>query len=250
MEFPLFAGREHQLARSPSLRWPWSKTNGSLREPPSAKAPPGRGEQSEIGIVRLGMRPAASLNHLLKHIGHVPKRLIAVGQIEVPSPVVCHGARLIEIVGIGADPTSTATTQDPLLLEPGHVPDLPEQRIDDLQAGAQELSVIEVRNQLQRHLKPARYQVRRSVRHVRIVGVELGDESPRADEYERDGQLPRAAIRHAPNLRTRAAAPRDGDEPAHGTALHPRLIPERRDLRQEVQTRAKAIERSGETELA
>jgi hypothetical protein len=106
-----------------------------------------QGEEHEIPV--LGFLLTAALHDPLEHSSHVPESVLAVGQRQLPSPVVGHGRGVVEVVRVGADRSFPAAPQDPLLLEPGHVPDLPEQRVHDFQAGAKELIVIEVSDQLE-----------------------------------------------------------------------------------------------------
>jgi len=52
----------------------------------------------------------------------------------VPAPVVCHSGGIVERIGIAQERFSAfAMAQDEMLVEPGDVADLPEQRIDDVE---------------------------------------------------------------------------------------------------------------------
>jgi hypothetical protein len=76
-------------------------------------------EQSdEYAIHVFGVLSVASLDDLLQHSGHLPQSALAIGQRQLPSPVVdlCRG--VIKVVRVGANRRFPTSTQDPPC-EPG-----------------------------------------------------------------------------------------------------------------------------------
>jgi hypothetical protein len=104
-------------------------------------------EIREVGLHRI--RPEVIQNAFEDAI-HVLEGVGAGGEGEVPPGVVGNAHRVVERVPIlPGRSLAQMPTQDPVLLEPGDMTDLPEQRIEDGEAGSQEAIPLEIRHQVQ-----------------------------------------------------------------------------------------------------
>ncbi len=81
----------------------------------------------------------------LTHVGEHP---VSCQQRQVPAGVGRNGDRVVEGIGVAANRGLAVPSADPLLLEPGDVADLPEERIDDGQARPHQLIVGQVGDQV------------------------------------------------------------------------------------------------------
>jgi len=84
-------------------------------------------------------------------LGHVAQRLRPRRKGQIPTRVVGDGAGVPQRIAVGADRRlAERVAEHPELLEPRHVADLPEERVDDGQARAPELLIAEVGDERKR----------------------------------------------------------------------------------------------------
>src|SRR5207302_9003234 len=81
-------------------------------------------------------------DHAVADRAHVGKRSFPGGKRQVPASVVRDGGRIVQRVPIGTERAlASRAAEHPFLLEPSHVSDFPEERVDDGQLWFHQLLV-------------------------------------------------------------------------------------------------------------
>jgi hypothetical protein len=118
-----------------------------------------RGEANEVAQALVVGRALQPLQHALEHGAKIVLRRAQRGQRQVPADVVGDGRGVVERVGALEDGLVERAVrprpQAPALLEPAHMADLPQRRVDDGQLRPQEARTVEHARHLLR-ARPAR----------------------------------------------------------------------------------------------
>ena len=107
-------------------------------------------EHHEVVETAWGGCAGDGLDDGVANLGHIRECFLAAGQGQLPARVMFDLYGIPEPVGIlsyRAVPASVS--QGPAFLEPCHVADLPKKRVYYVEAGTDELSVVEVGNQFE-----------------------------------------------------------------------------------------------------
>src|SRR5262245_388209 len=92
-------------------------------------------------------------NYSVSNTLDVAERFCTRRQLQIPTPVVRDGRRVIQLVCVRPNGWLVEQMpQYPLLLKPRDVTDLPKERVDDPQSRSHELFVAQVSNQTDRLL--------------------------------------------------------------------------------------------------
>src|SRR5262249_24138497 len=95
--------------------------------------------------------PFNAIDHRLEDLPHISKRLVTSRQRQVPSRVVGDGRRIIQLVSTADNRISLSQmAQCPFLLEPRHMSNLPQRRVDDVEMRPEHFLVRKIRNKLER----------------------------------------------------------------------------------------------------
>ena len=98
------------------------------------------GERVEVHIALSRLAVGEAVGDRIEHRPHVVQGGFEGGERQVPASIVMHGHGIVKRVGVCEDRLALVqVTQDPVLLEPSQMTDLPQQGIDDVELGTHEL---------------------------------------------------------------------------------------------------------------
>jgi hypothetical protein len=107
------------------------------------------GVADDVAQLRRHLRPVEPGGHPVGDLGDVTEGFLARGQPQRPSRVVRDGTGIPDRIGVADDwRLGEIAAQHEAFLKPRHVADLPEQRINDRQLGADQLLLVEIRHQV------------------------------------------------------------------------------------------------------